>query len=151
MSELTRKFEVYPAYDKRGEGYGQHCVTMRWLVIGPKGAIQFVLYTGWYPDVIPQTRWDDWSDWETLHVKHEASSSDLPMPCDLGYHSYVPHYEGQKPLTSHCHVLGDKPCFYDGSSLNAAKPFSILVHEGGEKLWEFLENYYRETFPSEAA
>lgn len=149
---LERKLEITPSWDKRDpdpkKNYGIGCVTMRWYVIGPKGAIQFVLMTGWYPHIIKKTTWNDWSDWGDLHVS--VREGDRPMPTDLGFHSPVPLYEGQTKMTDDCPVLGG-PCYYDGSGLNADKPFSILVHEGGEKLWEFLEQYYAETFAKAAA
>lgn len=147
--ELRRDFQVRPAYDKRAEGYGQGCAEMTWYVIGPKGAIQFNLLTGWYPHIIKKTTFDDWSDWAELRVR-DPEPHDKPMPADLGYHSYTPMYEGQDLMTGECHLL-KAPCYYDGSGLNANKPFSILVHEGGDRLWEFLEGYYYETFDKSSA
>lgn len=143
-SELVRKFEVSPAYDKRSEGYGQGCATMRFYVIGPKGAVQFVCMTGWYPKIIKKTTFDDWSDWAELRIA-PMQPHDSPMPSDLGYHSPTPRYEGQSIMDQTCSILNG-PCYYDGSGLNASKPFSILVHEGSDRLWEFLEHYYAETF-----
>lgn len=143
---LERKFEVSPAYDKKAEGYGIGAATMRFYVIGPKGAIQFVLYTGWYCHTIEKTSFDDWSDWRELMVR--VQPHDVPMPADLGYHSPTPRYEGQSLMQDNCSVLGG-PCYYDGSGLNASKPFSILIHEGSDRLWEFLEGYYKETFEQE--
>ena len=143
---LERRFEVTPAYDKQNadpaKNYGIGCATMGWYVIGPLGAIQFKLMTGWYPHIIKKTTFDDWSDWGemTIHMREH----DEPMPSDLGYHSPIPRYEGQTPMDS-CSILNG-PCYYDGSGLNASKPFSILVHEGGDRLWEFLEKYYHDTF-----
>lgn len=142
---LTHDLVITPAYDKRGEGYGQRSLDMTWYVKGSEGAIQFRLFTGWYPDIIPRTTVSDWSDWRTLNVKRHMDDLNAPMPADLGFHSHKPLYEGQSLMDGHCSIL-DGPCYYDGSGLNANKPFSILVHEGGEKLWEFLEGYYRETF-----
>jgi hypothetical protein len=148
---LERRFEITPAYDKRAEGYGQGSATMTFFVIGPLGAIQFKLMTGWYPGIIKKTTFTDWSDWAELRVR-DLGDLGKPMPMDLGYHSHAPHYEGQELMDGKCRILNG-PCYYDGSGLNAEKPFSILVHEGSERLWEFLEMYYRDTFEkkSEAA
>lgn len=140
--QLERRFEVSPAYDKKAEGFGVGAATMRWYVIGDKGAIQFVLSTGWYPDIIKPTTFMDWSDWGDLTVRR-MRPHDSPIPFDLGYHSLTPRYENQPPVE--CQLLKG-PCYYDGSGLNANKPFSILVHEGSDRLWEFLEGYYHETF-----
>lgn len=138
---LERVFQVDPAYDKRPE-YGQHCVDMRWYVKGPLGVVQFVLYTGWYADVIGKPD----LGWQALATskKRHADLLDVPMPADVGYHSPKPMYEGQSPMGD-CELLG-RPCYYDGSSLNAGRYFAILVHEGGEALWKALEEYYHERF-----
>lgn len=145
---LTREITFRPAYDKRStdpnKNYGIGCVTMTWYVKGPLGAIQFQLLTGWYPHIIKKTSFEDWSDWGELRV-NDMQPHDKPMPSDLGYHSPKPLYEGQTLMQEDCPILGG-PCYYDGSSLNADKPFSILVHEGGERLWEFLEKYYADKF-----
>lgn len=45
-----------------------------------------------------------------------------------------------------CEYLNGKPCYYDGSSLNAEKYMDILISQGDEALWEALEKYYCETF-----
>lgn len=145
--ELIRDFKVRPGYDKRSsdpsKNYGIGCAIMTWYVKGPKGAVQFSLMTGWYPHIIKKTTFDDWSDWAEMSVTMKPN--DAPTPADLGYHSPVPMYEGQTLMDEECPILKG-PCYYDGSGLNAYKPFSILVHEGGDRLWEFLEHYYRETF-----
>lgn len=144
---LERKFEVTPAYDKRSDGYGMGAATMRFYVIGPKGAVQFVFYTGWYCHTIKKTTFDDWSDWGEMQItRHDG---DNLIATDLGYHSLTPKYEGQSLMDRECHIL-KAPCYYDGSSLNASKPLSILIHEGSDRLWEFLEGYYRETFEEAA-
>lgn len=144
---FERKFEITPAWDKRSsdpnKNYGIGAATMRFYIIGEKGAVQFTLMTGWYPHIIKKTTFDDWSDWNQLRISIQPH--DEPMPCDLGYHSRVPRYEGQTLMDDTCPIING-PCYYDGSGLNAYKPFSILVHDGSERLWEFLEHYYRETF-----
>jgi len=45
-----------------------------------------------------------------------------------------------------CPYLDGKPCYYDGSGLNAERIFDILVKEGSAGVWRELEVYYRETF-----
>ena len=67
-------------------------------------------------------------------------------PADIGYHSPVPYYEGQEVIQQSCEYLNGKPCYYDGSSLNAVKYFDIMVREGSEALWKALEKYYDDVF-----
>lgn len=72
-----------------------------------------------------------------------------PIPADLGYHSPKPVYEGQTPISDSCEYLNDKPCYYDGSGLNAKKVFNTLLEFGSEGVWSYLEDYYKETFLDE--
>jgi hypothetical protein len=136
---LTRELEIHPAYDKRPK-YGQHCVEMCFYVKGPKGVVQFVLFTGWYPHIIPEPN----TPWQKLCKPIHLQKLDNPMPADLGYHSRTPRYEGQSKMN--CSLLPEGECYFDGSSLNASRIFSLLVHEGGEAVWKALEEYYAETF-----
>ncbi|HEX9833460.1 MAG TPA: hypothetical protein VGA66_10330 [Mycobacterium sp.] len=103
---------------------------MRFVLIGDAGAVQFVVYTGWMLNETPENGWG------------------RVMAADLGYHSPVPRYEDQAMLTDDCEYLGNKPCYYDGSTLNAELPWRILRHEGGKALWTYLEDYYRSKFES---
>lgn len=143
---LERIFEISPAYDKRAESggkYGQHCAEMLWLVKGERGVVQFRLFSGWYKGCVTPPR----TEWREMRVARSGDASlSAPMPADIGYHSPNPTYEGQTEMD--CHLLPAGKCFYDGSSLNATDYFAVLVHEGGEKLWEALESYYVEHFES---
>lgn len=135
---LERRLDILPAYDKRhkepGKNYGIHGVDMRWYVIGPEGAVQFVLYTNWQlPHV--QKDFDSRVDRQFPHLACH------PLPADIGYHSRVPRYEGQH--SRKCHLLKG-PCYYDGSVLQADEFYNILVTEGGEALWLALEKRYQE-------
>lgn len=134
---LRREITFSPAFDKRDpdpcKNYGIHGCDLRMHLIGERGAVQFVLYT----------------DWHLPHVDRElrAKGSKLsPTPADLGYHSFIPLYEGQCEQAK-CNVLGCK-CFYDGSGLNAEPIYEILLREGSEGVWTALESYYDETLPT---
>ena len=144
---LERKLEITPAYDKRsmepGKDYGVHGVEMRWYVVGPAGAIQFVLYTNWHLKHV-QDEQDARLDRRFPHL------SCHPMPADIGYHSHVPHYEGHTPMSKECHILKG-PCYYDGSGLQADDFYRILVEHGGDVLWEALEKRYVEWLVEEPA
>lgn len=138
MNETYQRITKWTrGYDKRSEGYSCHGVEVRFIVIGAKGAVQFVLYTNWMPS----------------HMRHQGSRLDRvqrclaePMPCDLGYHSPTPMYEDQTAVSETCEYLGGAPCYYDGSSLNAEDPFDVLTDDGEDALWKFLELFYEATF-----
>src|SRR5215467_3220628 len=91
--QLERIVTFEPAYDKRHpdpkKNYGIHGVTLRMVLKGPEGAVQFVLYTNWQlPHVTKE--WEDRPDSPQTLWK--------PLPADLGYHSPKPMYEGQRPM-----------------------------------------------------
>lgn len=135
---FERILDISPAYDMRNpdpkKNYGVHGLEMRFVLKGPLGAVQFVLFTNWMlPKVQEEFDKDD----------NLPRSLMRPMPADLGYHSPVPHYEDQDPHGGGCPYLDGRPCYYDGSGLQAQEPWNILVSEGEEALWAFLKRYYR--------
>ena len=101
-----------------------------------------------------------------------------PLPADLGYHSPKPHYPDQLPMGAEkfdfehketlkgatgdieiptrvktgtfdpCEWLDGKPCYYDGSTLNAEPMFEILLREGSAGVWRELREYYDQVFRS---
>jgi len=132
--EFERILEFSPAFDKRREtpNCGIHCVEMRFVLKGPKGAVQFLLYT----------------DWQLPHILKEFKARNFHigvMPADLGYHSPTPMYDDQRPMED-CEYLDGRPCYYDGSTLNAERAYKVLAEEGEEGLWGFLSGYYESTF-----
>lgn len=111
----------------KGGSHGIGAVDMRMVLKGSKGAVQFLLSTGWYMEETPR------------------SSSMGPLASDLGYHSPKPMYEEQTTMGP-CPYLDGADCYYDGSGLNADAVFDIMRREGGEAVWKALEGYYRSTF-----
>lgn len=109
-------------YEPSGQGH----VTVRWLLQGPKGIIQFC-----YEMIAsPQNQ-----DHYLLHYQLMGS--------DVGYHAYVPLYEGQSPMEA-CPFLGCD-CYYDGSSLAGSEMLHKLLTCGHEAVWHALELRYMNT------
>lgn len=147
MIEFTREIKWSPAFDKRHadpkKNYGIHGVECRWLLKGPEGVIQFLIYTNW---MLP-------------HINEETDARPLnsqyphllcrPMPADLGYHSRVPHYEDQETMGP-CEYLDMQPCYYDGSGLNAEPLLQALLEQGGEAVWKMMEEEYTLRLATEA-
>ena len=109
-----------------GGSHGVHGLTIRFVLRGDAGAVQFVIYSGWLPEPQPYGQ---------AHY----------MAADLGCHSRTPRYDGQGSMGP-CELLDGTPCYYDGSGLNAEEPFRILCSFGHEALWAYLEEMYRHTF-----
>lgn len=133
---MERLIEMAPAFDRRdsdpSKNYGIHGVEMRFVLKGPEGAVQFLLYT----------------DWQLPHVARELKGKgheNRPMPADIGYHSPTPRYDGQTPREN-CEYLGGKTCYYDGSGCWAYGFFERLLEGGSDGLWKALECYYKRTF-----
>lgn len=142
MTELEHWIEWSPAYDRRdpepSKDYGIHGVECYWFVRGPRGAVQFLLYTNWMlPHV--QEEQDRWSQREFPHLLCH------PMPADLGFHSPVSTYKDQGITSDDCPII-HRPCYFDGSGLRAQKVYELLISAGGDAVWEFLDNEYYETF-----
>ena len=133
---FERIVDIEPVFDKRdpdpSRNYGICACRMRMVLKGPNGAVQFLLFTGWYlPQNVDETF---------------ANSLCKPIPADLGYHSYKPMYDEHEPIDEHCKYLNGQKCYYEGSGLAAEKVFDILLKEGSDGVWKYLEEYYEEIF-----
>lgn len=141
-----RIVEFTPAWDWRSpepeKNYGIHGVELRMVLKGPEGAVQFVVYTNWQLNHVK----DEFVK-KMLRTREDMTCLLLPMPADVGYHSPKPTYEGQQPMDgTPCPYLDGKPCYYDGSGLRAEGVFQIMLTEGSDGVWKFLEKYYDELF-----
>lgn len=139
MTTFERRVEITPAYDKRStdpkKNYGIGGCTVRFLLIGPRGAMQFVVLTEWY---LPHVK-------RELNHKGQLDTLRYPMAFDLGYHSPKPMYEGQSPMENECDVLGGQ-CYYDVTTLGAEPIVDVMLREGSEGVWRELEQQYEIRF-----
>ncbi len=69
-----------------------------------------------------------------------------PQPMDVWYHSLTPMREDQEPSREACEYLDGRPCYCDGNSGQAKTAFQILVAEGSDSVWKYLEERYDATF-----
>jgi hypothetical protein len=147
---MEKIVEFSPAFDKRdpkpSKNYGIHGVDLRMILKGEKGVVQFVVYTNWH---LPHVQ-EELNRKATLKQDERYIEAILnPMPADLGYHSPTPIYEGQSVCSDSCGYLDGKPCYYDGSGLNAERIYEVLLKEGSDGVWRELEEYYKDVFESE--
>ena len=141
---MTEKFEriveFSPAYDQRNpnpnKDYGIGSMTIRFVLKGPKGAIQFVLTTDWHLPHIQKTM---------PNLKSTGMSGLRPWATDIGYHSKHPMYDGDSPIQRDCPYT-DGICYYDGSGLRADKMIPDFLANGSDWLWKELENDYQMRF-----
>lgn len=139
--QFTRRVDFTPSSDKRdpnpSKNYGIASMRIRFVLIGAKGAVQWMIGTEWF---IASAR-EHLSRFNHLHSFDEMRR---PQGYDLGYHAYKPTYEGQSQMDD-CDILNG-PCFYDGSGLNAELLIEPFLAHGEDYLWPALEAYYRFTF-----
>src|SRR5438309_1017514 len=135
MDKLERIVEWEPAFDRRdpdpNKNYGIHGVSVQFILKGPKGATQFVLFTNWH----------------LANVQKELDSKTVPkqfthlhchpLPADVGYHSLTRRHNYQEERDCTYTVTGK--CYYDGSGLRAYDVYKRLVEHGDKGVWEALE------------
>lgn len=148
---MEKIVQMSPAYDRRNDprgNFGIHGVDLRMILKGEKGAVQFVLYTNWQLPKVSQEQ-----DNGILREARTGQLNDISLRCtyhplaaDLGYHSPTPRYEDQDVCQQSCEYLDGKPCYYDGSGLNAERIYTVLLTEGSDGVWGELEAYYHRTF-----
>ncbi len=124
-------------YPGSGGSHGKHGLEIEFIVKGEQGAVTFLLYTGWFPQQIPE---------KTKGNSIVAWGKSTVLPVNLGYHSKTHQYDRQEPTSQSCELCDKQVCFYDGSTLNAQDAMYALVNGGDVKLWEFLESYYNYVF-----
>ena len=100
---------------------GKHGMDIRFMLRGPKGVTQFLMFTGWVPG----------------EEGVDPRISDLyPTAADIGYHARVEQYEDQWGQEE-CEYLG-APCFYDGSGLAAEAVMERFLTDGEPAVWRAL-------------
>lgn len=116
--------------------------TVRYLVIGPAGAVQFVY---WRLTGEAYTREKEMT---AKYGPNESSQDDCDggylYAVDLGYHARAPMAYQRDFPSRECEYVGR--CWYDGSSLNAAPVLTRLMKRGPDAVWRYLEDYYRRIF-----
>lgn len=144
VGEFTRKLFFKPGFHwphkNPARDYGNGSVQLRFVLVGPKGAVQWLIGTEWMPEAAR-------NDVDRRRAIHGLPPRDGSKPngYDLGYHSPVPRYEDQSPMDGDCDVISGK-CFYDGSGLNADLLVEGFLNGGDDWVWNRLEAFYRSTF-----
>lgn len=116
--------------------------TIRYVLVGPKGATQFVYwrYTG--------ASAERQKGYEAKFGPDEGDGPDDDggwlYAVDLGFHSRAPLMYQSEDRGQECEYVGR--CWYDGSGLNAKPVLSLLRSQGPEAVWHRLEDYYERVF-----
>lgn len=169
---MERITQFEPAFDYRSQKGGIHGVQLRMVLKGELGAVQFLLFTNWMlPHVQDELRNAPKSSFfkepmpadlgyhspKPMYEDHEpAGSSEFSFNNPV-YTGIVENEKGEieligmpervpKEKIPGCEYLDGKPCYYDGSSLNAEPVYHILLSQGSAGVWTYLEDYYKSTF-----
>jgi hypothetical protein len=147
VNELERIFHVRPAYDcigvqpcvhgsercipGTGGSHGRYNAEMHLTVRGLDAEVTLVIGTGW--------------DLPTVPAHHRRG--DYPVGRFVELHTALPRYDGQdrcqpRPGDS-CH--GWAACYVDAGYLMADEPTRLLVEQGSDAAWSWLETLYAET------
>ena len=138
MTDFERITQVKGAFDKRHDekNFGIHAMTLRFILRGPEGAVQFIFYTAQHLKHVADELYTKYRD-----VRFNPFHG---MGADIGYHSLTPRYEGQECHA--CDVLESGKCYYDGTSCGASEFEDEFIAGGDEAVWPMLEKQYHETF-----
>ena len=123
---------------KPSRNYGVIGMRIYFVLIGPKGAISWMLSPSWY---VAESR---------AHLanfartQHEIDRTNKPDAWDLGYHAYEPQYEDQG--TYECTYLKGGKCYCDGTSLGALDLVEGFLAGGDVWLWRKLREVYESRF-----
>lgn len=139
MTDFKQIISIQPPFDKRNadpnKDYGIGGLLIRFMLLGPKGATQFVYSTAQYQKHVADEFWNE------PRRKYNPFTG---MAFDIGYHSPVAQYERQK--SRECDLLPEGKCFYDGSSLQASEFEERFLQDGEEAVWPMLRERYNELF-----
>lgn len=116
---------------------GIHGMGIRFVLIGPDGAAQFLMNTGWVP-VVDKPEYG----YGETHHKTPSLADYYPSGSDLGYHWATPQYEGQGS-PQRCDLLPGGECYFDGSGLMADEVLRDFIREGERAVWRWLVKRYR--------
>lgn len=149
--ERTISFEV--GYDHRsfpedcgGGGHGQHGMSIRFVLKGPAGAVQWLVNMHhWVPGNVHYGHVETTDNQPVSLVPLKYPQVGDGMATDLGYHSPREMYEGQYGPREDCEYI-DGPCWYDGSGLNAEPILEAFLSHGPHAVWAALARYYMQTF-----
>lgn len=131
--------------DCGGGGHGRHGMNLRFVLVGPKGAVQWLAYmTSWVPGNVRHGTVDGLGDVSLVPLNSTIGDG---MAADLGYHSPVPRYGSQSAMK--CEWLPEGECYYDGSGLNAEPLLEAFLNHGPHAVWAALAHYYTEVLATE--
>jgi len=128
---MKREVKVIPAYDRRdpnpAKNYGIGSAILSFVLSGDHGAVQLTVMPGW---MLP----------EVMEANQDVFPYKTPHKV-IGIHSPKPMFEYQRASLEYCEYVKG-PCYTSDSYAAGELAYNILISEGHEGLWKFLEEYY---------
>lgn len=119
-----------------GGFHGQHGMSIRFILHGHEGSVQWLIYTSWTPAGV---------DGEHREPKGSHWLERPFMAADLGYHwDTNPYDDGDWLRQDSCDLRLQGHCFYDGSGLNAERLVEPFLAGGEDAVWQHLFEFYEE-------
>ena len=159
---MEHKIIFRPADDKTDpdpyKNYGVHDIDMKFLVFGDKGIVEFELSTNWYLPHVMERRLQSMKRNVFLAKKDFLLMTWIsPKPLDICYWSLERLSEDDTFFDKGLdYVFDHKPCFYgyryereEDGLWTTDYVYNQFLLRGDIAIWEYLENYYRETFGEE--
>ncbi len=142
---LERVTYFKPAFDKRSdnaaEDYGVGSVVMFLVVKGVFGAVSFTVHTGW---MLPHIE----AEWKARGVYNALP---IVTPDVIGIHSLAAR-EGWRRGDKPCDWLNGSHCYLQSLDYFQSHPlWKIMLTEGSEGVWLYMENLYQEYFRPDAS
>lgn len=151
FKRFERIVRINPPYDKRNKNpkknYGISALSFFFILKGRKGAVQIYLSTQYYPSKI-MDGYIQKKGYNPFRWTYNNELKDTFDCWDIGYHSIKKPDYLEKDDKRVCDINDCGYCYYDGSSLRGEedKIGELFMDKGEEGIWEYLENYYKETF-----
>lgn len=118
--------------------YGVHGMEITWLLRGPAGAVQLMIYTNWIPGELSPGHGLPPGGMAVPRAPFEH----YPMSAGIGLHSPSPLYDDQHSRLD-CRLL-DGACYYDEALTASDHLAKRFVLEGEPAVWAELESWYAE-------
>jgi hypothetical protein len=137
------------------------------VLVGDLGAVHFIFGTGIFLEKTMVRLITEDRIQPKIYDSGHYFSVVKPMGHDVGTHSPKPQFEGHQVTRPtkmvktgegpfdidfvnvgeipNCEWIG-APCYCDGSAMLAEEWLNILISEGSDKIWEMLEERYKDEF-----
>lgn len=129
---LKHEIKMTEFIDMMEKGNGIATPKMYFNVEDESGIVSFALFTNWV------TKKHEMEYWKR---NRELFPSQSPTVIGVFYHSHARISDGDFHEES-CSFFSDRECYYSRIGINEDDVFDLLLTDGLDELWNFLENQH---------